>query len=84
MELDVLNDSLGKQWVPLAQKVKEAPLDLFADIERTEYTTIIEYWQDAFEWSYYDSVLKGLLLAGQRSLLEYAYLCGSIPTQPQL
>ena len=70
MELDVLNDSLGKQWVPLAQKVKEAPLDLFADIERTEYTTIIEYWQDAFEWSYYDSVLKGLLLAGQRSRLS--------------
>lgn len=66
LELDVLKDTFGKHFVPLAQKVKEAPLDLFADTARTEYTEIIECWQDAFEWSYYDSVLKGLLLAGQR------------------
>jgi hypothetical protein len=33
-------------------------LILFADIEKTEFAEVIELWQDAFEWSYYDSVLK--------------------------
>lgn len=70
MELDVLNDVLGKNRVPLAEKVKEAPLDLFADLPRTEYSEVIECWQEAFEWSYYDSVLKGLLLAGKRDRLS--------------
>jgi uncharacterized protein YbcC (UPF0753/DUF2309 family) len=38
-------------------------VDLFADVPKTELAEVIELWQDAFEWSYYDSVLKGILLA---------------------
>jgi len=63
MELDALNHVLGNNWQPLATRVTEAPMDLFADVPKTELAEVIELWQDGFEWSYYDSVLKGILLA---------------------
>jgi len=63
MELDALNHALGNSWKPLATHVIEPPLDLFADVPKTELAEVIELWQDAFEWSYYDSVLKGMLMA---------------------
>jgi uncharacterized protein YbcC (UPF0753/DUF2309 family) len=63
MELDVLNASLKKGWQPLTHHATLPPTDLFADVERTEFSEVIELWQDAFEWSYYDSVLKGILMA---------------------
>ncbi|MGQ0739107.1 MAG: YbcC family protein [Bacteroidota bacterium] len=63
MELDTLIHSLGNQWQPLANHVREPPLDLFADVPKTELAEVIELWQDAFEWSYYDSVLKGIQIA---------------------
>lgn len=66
MELDVLHDRLGENWKPLAQHATAPPLDLFAEMPRTELSRVLEYWQDAFEWSYYDSVLKGLQLAKPR------------------
>ena len=61
MELDALNHSLGNKWQPLASHVTVPPVDLFADVPKTELAEVIELWQDAFEWSYYDSVLKGIL-----------------------
>ena len=63
MELDALNHSLGNKWQPLSSHVTVPPVDLFADVAKTEFAEVIELWQDAFEWSYYDSVLKGILLA---------------------
>ena len=63
LELDTLNDTLGNKWQPLTHHVTAAPDNLFADVPKTELADVIELWQDAFEWSYYDSVLKGILLA---------------------
>lgn len=68
MELDTLNHQLGKKWQPLTAYVAEPPTDLFADLDKTEFAEVIELWQDAFEWSYYDSVLKGISIASPRSL----------------
>ncbi len=66
MELDALNDALGNKWQPLAMHVAESPIDLFADEPKTELAEVIELWQDAFEWSYYDSVLKGILISNEK------------------
>ena len=66
MELDALNHALGNKWQPLATHVNEPSLDLFADIPKTELAEVIELWQDAFEWSYYDSVLKGILVSNEK------------------
>ncbi|HZH65968.1 MAG TPA: DUF2309 domain-containing protein [Flavisolibacter sp.] len=63
MELDALNTNLKDKWQPLALQATGPPINLFADIEKTELAEVIELWQDAFEWSYYDSVLKGILMA---------------------
>jgi uncharacterized protein YbcC (UPF0753/DUF2309 family) len=63
MELDVLLDKYGNNFKPVTTHTKEPPLDLFSDEPRTEVSEVFELWQDAFEWSYYDSVLKGILLA---------------------
>jgi hypothetical protein len=59
MEIDVLEAELGK-WSPLATRLSAEPVDLFADVPNTELSTVFMIWQDAFEWSYYDSVLAGI------------------------
>jgi uncharacterized protein YbcC (UPF0753/DUF2309 family) len=66
MELDALNDRFGNNWKPLTHHLKEPPLDLLAAVPKAEFAEVIELWQDAFEWSYYDSVLKGILLASDK------------------
>jgi uncharacterized protein len=71
MELDALNHNVGKKWEPLTSHITEPPVDLFADIIKTELAEVIELWQDAFEWSYYDSVLKGILISNERRELRY-------------
>ncbi len=70
MELDALYAQLGKKWKPLAYHAVQPPVDLFADVERTELSEVFELWQDAFEWSYYDSVLKGILLSNEKGGLK--------------
>src|SRR6187551_1196561 len=66
MELDALNDRFGNKWQPLSQYISEPPHDLLAAVPKTEFAEVIELWQDAFEWSYYDSVLKGILISNER------------------
>ena len=70
LELDTLNEMFGNNWQPLANHAKEPPVDLLADEPRTEFSEVIELWQDAFEWSYYDSVLKGISLSNERMNLK--------------
>jgi len=67
MEMDALYDTLGNKWKPLAYNIEEPPLDLLADVPKSELAETIELWQEAFEWSYYDSVLKGMLLASPKA-----------------
>ena len=68
MELDALSNVLGNKWEPLANHVTVEPVNLFAEVAKTELAEVIELWQDAFEWSYYDSVLKGILMAAPLNL----------------
>ncbi|HEX6461767.1 MAG TPA: DUF2309 domain-containing protein [Candidatus Saccharimonadales bacterium] len=61
LEIDTLTERLGEAWEPLGDKVTQPPLDMFADEPSTELGEVIKIWQDAFEWSYYDTVLSGIL-----------------------
>lgn len=63
LELDALQYHLGTSWQPLSLHITQPPADLFADVEETELSEVIKIWQEAFEWSYYDSVLKGFLIS---------------------
>lgn len=66
LELDALTHQFGGKWQPLTNGVTVPPVNLFKDIDKTEFATVIELWQDAFEWSYYDSVLKGIQMANAK------------------
>jgi len=63
MEIDALTSRLGGDWKPLGDSVTQPPIDMFADEPPTELQEVIKIWQDAFEWSYYDTVLSGLTQA---------------------
>ena len=82
MELDALTDRFGSNWPPLTQRVTVPPLDLLADIPKTEFAEVIELWQDAFEWSYYDSVLKGILMASAKLSDHRVLVNGDIQAEP--
>jgi len=62
LEVDTLTERLGEAWEPLANNLTQPPIDMFADEPSTELEEVIKIWQDAFEWSYYDTVLSGILL----------------------
>lgn len=62
LEIDTLTERLGETWKPLGDGPTQPPIDMFADEPSTELEEVIKIWQDAFEWSYYDTVLSGVLL----------------------
>jgi uncharacterized protein YbcC (UPF0753/DUF2309 family) len=62
LEIDTLSSYLGETWEPLGNSVTRPPADVFADEPLTELQEVIKIWQDAFEWSYYDTVLSGITL----------------------
>ena len=62
LEIDTLDNKFGENWAPLATKLNEQPVDLFANVETTELNEVLSIWQSAFEWTYYDAVLNGIKL----------------------
>lgn len=60
LEIDALDAELGKGWTPLSLHVTEPPADLFAAVPVSEIHDVFALWQNAFEWSYYDDVLRGI------------------------
>lgn len=81
MELDALTAKFGNNWQPLASGLTDPPLDLLAPVEKTELAEVIEIWQDAFEWSYYDSVLKGIELVNNNKNSDKAVNAGGTLTR---
>lgn len=60
LEIDALQAQFGSSWSSINQKLKKIPEALFAPIETTELEEVVELWQDAFEWSFYDQVLESI------------------------
>lgn len=65
LEIDVLDDRLGKHWEPLAYGLPDRPQDLFAPVPVTEKSEVLAIWQQAVEWSYYEGILADLRLDSQ-------------------
>lgn len=68
LEIDVLDDRLGKHWEPLASRLPGSPEDLFAPVPVSEKSEILAIWQEAVEWSYYEAILVELCQDPQNSL----------------
>lgn len=67
LEIDALDSRLGENWEPLCNNLQNKPTGLFAEIQPSELNEVFTLWQDAFEWSYYDEVLAGILLEKKRT-----------------
>jgi uncharacterized protein len=61
LEIDNLNAEFGNNWQPLTNKISSPPINLFEEIKENELQKVLKIWQNAFEWSYYDEVLGGIL-----------------------
>lgn len=62
LEIDALDLHFGNGWSPLSTRLTERPIDLFSEIPVRELNEVTSIWQEAFEWSYYDEVLAGLVI----------------------
>lgn len=60
LEIDALDYQFGEGWEPLETRMSHRPEALFSDIQFTELHEVLSLWQIAFEWTYYDQVLKGI------------------------
>ncbi len=69
IEIDALDNALGEQWQPLGLKTNIVPVDIFTEVKPTEVQEVLKIWQDAFEWSYYDMVLRGMQAVAEQGPL---------------
>jgi uncharacterized protein YbcC (UPF0753/DUF2309 family) len=65
LEIDTLDAQFGLDWAPLATKISNKPKALFEEVTKTELHEVMEIWQEAYEWTYYDQVLAGLIKSTQ-------------------
>jgi uncharacterized protein len=65
-EIDSLDRKFGEIWSPLCHKAGKQR-DLFAPVQGTELSEVLQLWQNCFEWSYYSPVLSALSAAGRKS-----------------
>lgn len=59
LELDVLEQKLGENWQAIGTFGFSA-IGLFEPFEKNEAYEVLALWQEAFEWTFYDQVLKGI------------------------
>jgi uncharacterized protein YbcC (UPF0753/DUF2309 family) len=69
-EIDALTYRFDNNWKPLGDLTKRTPVDIFAKGKFTELHTVASLWQDAFEWSYYDTVLAGFNITLKKPALK--------------
>lgn len=62
IEIDALDQKFGVNWKPIAHHLETPIENYFMSNETNELFEVYALWQEAFEWSYYDEVLKGLQL----------------------
>jgi uncharacterized protein len=61
LEIDALDKVLGEDnWQPISELCDEPPMNLFEDSKKDEEWAVKQLWQQCFEFSYYDQVLRGV------------------------
>ena len=62
LEIDALDDHFGKIWSPISHKLENQNFNIFDKVETTENDILLEIWQEAYEFSFYDQVLEAIKL----------------------
>ena len=60
LEIDALDNKFGRDWEPLGTHAEHFQEPLFHAGPVSGLEEVLLIWQEAFEWSYYDDVLKGI------------------------
>lgn len=60
LEINALDQALGMGWKPMSEWHHKKVEPLFAPVPNSELFEVIQNWQESFEWSFYDQVLKGI------------------------
>lgn len=60
LEIDTLDTKFHDIWAPLGFKVENQSFELFDSIAYNELFEVLSLWQQALEWTFYDSVLANL------------------------
>ncbi|TAF65429.1 MAG: DUF2309 domain-containing protein [Cytophagales bacterium] len=71
LEIDALDTKFGVgNWEPLAKNITTDIVPLFNPVEKREVFEVYALWQEIYEWTFYDQVLRGLQLAPQEASIE--------------
>jgi hypothetical protein len=70
LEIDNLEHQLGPAWRPISEIINQEPADLFAEVPSSELQEVLQIWQEAFEWSYYDEILAGIIQLNRQKKLN--------------
>lgn len=60
LEIDALDKKFGEGWIPLGKQFPHDTQMLFEVGLMEELDLVLQCWQEAYEWSYYDEVLAGI------------------------
>lgn len=63
LEIDALDLHFGGEWAPLSHRLGQPPEPLFDEVPENELDAIRAIWQEAYEWTYYHQVLRGIRAA---------------------
>lgn len=66
-EIDALDHKYGLQWSPLSSKIAGTVQPLFAPVPESELKMVLQLWQEAYEWTYFDGVLRGIQQSSEDS-----------------
>ena len=72
LEIDALDQKFGENWSPLGIRFPYATQELFGTALFDEFDLVLQCWQEAFEWSYYDEVLAGISVVSSPTLTPEA------------
>lgn len=61
LQIDVLDQKFGLVWKPLSQSLDTQLPPLFPDVFTEFPFHILKFWQEAYEWTFYEQVLNGLM-----------------------
>lgn len=70
LEIDVLDEKFGETWKPIAHNLDNPIEHLFNPSTYNEIYEVYIIFQEAYEWTYYDEVVKGLQLVKNPSNQE--------------
>lgn len=73
LEIDALDTALGKGWKPLAHHLTEKPEPIFSPVTPTALDTLLMLWQEAYEWTYYDAVVKAIQIQPKQAAVPQTH-----------